>query len=378
MRKPYHPDRHTYREGEGSPGGVIAGVISGSMELMVYTFMGALGGIIVVGRGERFAQFGQAAVAIAVVDSAVVVAFAGPPSARTSRASRSSSGRRSRPASPARWRRGDFAVSGTSSAPRPPSNCWSSPTRAPLLRRCCSRRRSVPPFADGRQPRRAGGGGGRGRPAGRRVAAYYHDVGKLPDPAAFIENLAGRTFTTRLTPEELLRPRRRARRSWHRPRLRVQAAEGAHRLRSAAPWHRAHGLLLREGASRRPRRSGRADEPRRRREAGDRVDQRRFRHAGPKPQTREAAILMLADSVEASVRSPRATTSLRSGRWSADHERAASTASSTSATSRCATSTASGSRSSVSCSRCTTGASPIRRTRSWSSNRDASAGRPSG
>jgi membrane-associated HD superfamily phosphohydrolase len=29
----------------------------------------------------------------------------------------------------------------------------------------------------------------------------------------------------------------------------------------------------------------------------------RFRHAGPKPQTREAAILMLADGVEASVRS---------------------------------------------------------------------------
>ena len=33
------------------------------------------------------------------------------------------------------------------------------------------------------------------------------------------------------------------------------------------------------------------------------VDARRFRHAGPKPQSREAAILMLADSVEASVRS---------------------------------------------------------------------------
>jgi membrane-associated HD superfamily phosphohydrolase len=37
--------------------------------------------------------------------------------------------------------------------------------------------------------------------------------------------------------------------------------------------------------------------------AADAVDARRFRHAGPKPQTREAAILMLADSVEASVRS---------------------------------------------------------------------------
>jgi membrane-associated HD superfamily phosphohydrolase len=35
----------------------------------------------------------------------------------------------------------------------------------------------------------------------------------------------------------------------------------------------------------------------------DPVDESRFRHAGPKPQSREAAILMLADSVEASVRS---------------------------------------------------------------------------
>jgi membrane-associated HD superfamily phosphohydrolase len=33
------------------------------------------------------------------------------------------------------------------------------------------------------------------------------------------------------------------------------------------------------------------------------VDERRFRHVGPKPQTREAALIMLADSVEASVRS---------------------------------------------------------------------------
>ena len=38
-------------------------------------------------------------------------------------------------------------------------------------------------------------------------------------------------------------------------------------------------------------------------EAAKSVDVRRFRHAGPKPQSREAAILMLSDSVEASVRS---------------------------------------------------------------------------
>ena len=33
------------------------------------------------------------------------------------------------------------------------------------------------------------------------------------------------------------------------------------------------------------------------------MDEARFRHRGPKPQTREAAILMVSDSVEAAVRS---------------------------------------------------------------------------
>jgi membrane-associated HD superfamily phosphohydrolase len=39
------------------------------------------------------------------------------------------------------------------------------------------------------------------------------------------------------------------------------------------------------------------------RKAADGVDARRYRHAGPKPQSREAALIMLADGVEASVRS---------------------------------------------------------------------------
>jgi membrane-associated HD superfamily phosphohydrolase len=39
------------------------------------------------------------------------------------------------------------------------------------------------------------------------------------------------------------------------------------------------------------------------RKAADAVEPRRFRHAGPKPQSREAALIMLADGVEASVRS---------------------------------------------------------------------------
>ena len=39
------------------------------------------------------------------------------------------------------------------------------------------------------------------------------------------------------------------------------------------------------------------------RRAADAIDPRRYRHVGPKPQSREAALIMLADGVEASVRS---------------------------------------------------------------------------
>ncbi len=54
---------------------VLAGVITGSMDLVAYTFLGGLAGIIVIRRGERLVQFGQAAVAIGVVNVTVVVAF---------------------------------------------------------------------------------------------------------------------------------------------------------------------------------------------------------------------------------------------------------------------------------------------------------------
>ena len=54
---------------------VIAGVVTGSMELAAYTLLGGLVGTIVIRRGERFGQFGQAAAGIALVNMAVVLAF---------------------------------------------------------------------------------------------------------------------------------------------------------------------------------------------------------------------------------------------------------------------------------------------------------------
>jgi putative nucleotidyltransferase with HDIG domain len=136
-----------------------------------------------------------------------------------------------------------------------------------------------------------------------RVAAYYHDVGKLANPLAFIENQAGgENIHDRLSPEDSAAL------------LKRHVADGmalAERARlpkplvAFIPQH--HGTALLGYAYGKAREEAVAKygglQDAAGRKAADGVDQRRFRHAGPKPQTREAAILMLADGVEASVRS---------------------------------------------------------------------------
>ena len=136
-----------------------------------------------------------------------------------------------------------------------------------------------------------------------RVAAYYHDIGKLANPLAFIENQAGaENIHDQLEPETSATV------------LKQHVADGIDiaykaklptaliafipqhhgtaimsyfyaraRENAAAPYG---GLTTAEGAK-----------------AAEAVNERRFRHMGPKPQSREAALIMLADGVEASVRS---------------------------------------------------------------------------
>ncbi|MEO7119121.1 MAG: hypothetical protein ABIZ34_09145, partial [Candidatus Limnocylindrales bacterium] len=55
--------------------GVVAGAITGTAELSAYILLGGIAGIIVVRRGERLGNFVQAAVAMAVINIAVVSAF---------------------------------------------------------------------------------------------------------------------------------------------------------------------------------------------------------------------------------------------------------------------------------------------------------------
>jgi cyclic-di-AMP phosphodiesterase PgpH len=136
-----------------------------------------------------------------------------------------------------------------------------------------------------------------------RVAAFYHDVGKLANPLAFIENQAGNENI-----HDQLEPAVSA------AVLKQHVADGidlAYRYRmpktliAFIPQH--HGTALMSYFHAKARELvaapfGGEGTPEGAK-AAEAVDERRFRHAGPKPQSREAAILMLADGVEASVRS---------------------------------------------------------------------------
>jgi putative nucleotidyltransferase with HDIG domain len=284
---------------------VIAGVISGSMELTVYTFMGALGGIIVVGRGERLAQFGQAAVAIAVVNIAVVIAFALLLGQDVQGFVQLLGASIAAAIGSAVAAAGTFAVLG---------NVFGITTsyqllelanpQQPLLRRLLMEapgtyHHSLMVGNLAEQAAEAIDAD----PLVARVAAYYHDIGKLHDPQAFIENQAGENVHDLLPPEESA-----AIVAGHVARGIDIAYE--YRLPKALigyiPQHHGTALMGYFYAKARQQAAEEIGAPASSfaaTEAGDRVDQRRFRHAGPKPQTREAAILMLADSVEASVRS---------------------------------------------------------------------------
>lgn len=123
-----------------------------------------------------------------------------------------------------------------------------------------------------------------------RVGAYYHDIGKIKKPSYFIENAkAGENKHERLSP--------------HMSALIVAAhvkdgmemAQRAGVPRAIArmiPEH--HGTRLMSFFYEKAKEQEDA--------SVQRVEEKEFRYPGPKPQTREAAILMLADATEAAVR----------------------------------------------------------------------------
>lgn len=132
-----------------------------------------------------------------------------------------------------------------------------------------------------------------------KVAAYYHDIGKMKKPDYYMENIRGAE-----NKHETLSP--------HMSALIVAAhvKEGtllakAHKLPTRIidmiPQH--HGTkrigIFYEKAKE-------LSDP-----ALQNIDEKDFRYPGPKPQTKEAGILMLADGVEATVRSLKEKTPAR-------------------------------------------------------------------
>jgi cyclic-di-AMP phosphodiesterase PgpH len=124
-----------------------------------------------------------------------------------------------------------------------------------------------------------------------RVAAYYHDIGKMKNPLAFIENQAGaHNIHDDLDAETSARIIAGHIRDGidlgYEHGLPVQVIGFIPQHHGTSVMSYFHGKALRELGGRQ-----------------EAVDERVFRYPGPKPQSREAAIIMLADGVEASVRS---------------------------------------------------------------------------
>lgn len=285
---------------------LIAGLVNGSsLELSTYVLLGGLAGIIAIRRGDRLQSFVRAGVAILIVNTLAVTTF-------------SLLGERDLTGILQLWGAAAAAAGGSAVAAVGSfavlGNLFgiltvfqllelANPSQ-PLLRRLLVETPGTyhHSLMVGNLAERAAEAIG-ADPLLTRVAAYYHDIGKLANPLAFIENQAGgENVHDQLEPEASARILKQhvadgidiAYRA-HLPKALIAFIPQHHgtaimgyffgkaREQAAAPFG---GLGTPEGAR-----------------AADAVDPRRFRHAGPKPQSREAALIMLADGVEASVRS---------------------------------------------------------------------------
>ena len=126
-----------------------------------------------------------------------------------------------------------------------------------------------------------------------RAGAYFHDIGKMINPQYFIENQAGNpnrhetlepTMSSMVIISHVKDGADLARR-YHLPEPIIDFIEQHHGTTLVQFFYE------------------RAKEKSEGRPEGNPVDAEGFRYPGPPPQTREAAVLMLADAVESAVRS---------------------------------------------------------------------------
>ncbi len=124
-----------------------------------------------------------------------------------------------------------------------------------------------------------------------RVSAYYHDIGKMNKPLYFIENQ-----TPNSNPHDHLQPSMSAKILFSHVKNGVRMAREYNlgsKITNIIEQH--HGTTL---VSYFFNKAKKAEKP-----EHDHVSDNDFRYPGPRPQSREAAIVMLADACEAATRS---------------------------------------------------------------------------
>ncbi|MBV9359209.1 MAG: HDIG domain-containing protein [Chloroflexi bacterium] len=124
-----------------------------------------------------------------------------------------------------------------------------------------------------------------------RVAAYYHDIGKLDRPWAFIENQSDPSTNIHESLDPLTSAQMIAAHVPDGVRLAVKYDLPA-RIREMIPEHhgtRTISFFYQQAAE----------------QTTEALDPAPFTYPGPRPQSREAALLMLADSTEAAARAAR-------------------------------------------------------------------------
>lgn len=122
-----------------------------------------------------------------------------------------------------------------------------------------------------------------------RTAAYYHDIGKLENPSLFIENQKGEQIPTAEDAESI---RRNAKEIISHVEDGVKIAK-----KYNLPEGVIDAILEHHGTTRALYFYGKA------KEKGLKIKRTDFKYPGPIPQSKESAILMLADCVEATTRS---------------------------------------------------------------------------
>ncbi|MEP7360697.1 MAG: HDIG domain-containing metalloprotein [Chloroflexota bacterium] len=268
---------------------LLGGAVIGSVEFATYILLSGMAGIILVRRGERFSHFFQAAVGIAIVNLGVVTLFTLLGTRDVTGLAELAGASLAAAGGSAIAALGSFVIVGNLFGITTSFQLLelANPTQK-LLRRLMLEANGTynHSLLVGNLAERAAEAIG-ADPLLARVVAYYHDVGKLDNPLAYIENQAGGdNVHDDLTPEESVAL------------VKAHVAKGidlAYQYKlpkpiiAFIPQHHGTALISYFHA--------------RAKEGAAPVDEARYRHSGPKPQSKEAAILMLADGVEASVRS---------------------------------------------------------------------------